>query len=193
MTVNRPRPLLTQMWSKYQDVAPSGHASTNDEVAADLEKIGRVIGGAVKTNFDTGAAELRAAPEGSYPPHPVGFTNGCATRMSYVLNNCGIAIPKVPGRTVTGGDHKNYIYRVSLMVDFLESVFGKPDIAEGSGALRPHFLNKKGIIRFGVTFADASGHVTLWDGQRAVDEDYFDVERVRPNVHLLGVGLWLCP
>ena len=76
------------------------------------------------------------------------------------------------------------------MKTFLPHTFGKADIEKGLRARPEDFSGKKGIIVFDVTFADASGHVTLWNGSKAVDEDYF---HPRPGANLLGVRLWVCP
>jgi hypothetical protein len=111
--------------------------------------------------------------------------------MSYVLNSTGVNIPKSPlWKSVTGADNKNYIYQVEGMRAFLLQTFGEPDIDRGATARPEDFKGKKGIIIFDVHFTDASGHATLWDGTKAVDEDYF---HPRPGAALSRVRLWQCP
>lgn len=175
----------------FQDVAPEADGSYPEGVIKSLAKVGNKIGGAVKRNFDQGIQDIRNSP-GNYPGSPTGFTNGCATRMSYCLNNSGMPIPKIEGQTVTGADNKNYIYRVRQMEAFIRERFGSPDINKGPEATRADFAGKQGIIAFGVPFSDASGHVTLWNGQKAADEDYFDAGS-RHGLPLIGARLWTCP
>lgn len=161
-----------------------------DGVIASLKKVGDTIGGLVKRNFDMGIEDIQRSP-GWYPVSPTGFTNACATRLSYVLNHSGAPIPTSHlWSTVTGADHKNYIFRVRDMRTYLPHAFGPPEIDKGEGATAEDFAGKRGIMVFDVNFADASGHATLWDGERAVDEDYF---HPRTGLTLLGVRLWVCP
>lgn len=185
------RPKFELMWVFFQDVAPDPDQSYPQGVIKSLAKVGDKIGGAVKRNFDQGIQDIQNSP-GSYPAAPTGFTNGCATRMSYCLNNSGVPIAKIAGQTVTGADDKNYIYRVRQMEAFIGERFGSPDISKGSQAIRADFAGKKGIIAFGVPFSDASGHVTLWNGQQAADEDYFEAGS-RHGLPLIGARLWICP
>jgi hypothetical protein len=179
------------MWLRFQDVAPDSDHSYPAGVITSLAKIGNKIGGAVKRNFDLGIENIRSSP-GNFPANPTGFTNGCATRMSYCLNYGGLPVAKIDGQTVTGADHKNYIFRVRQMVSFITERLGSPDITKGPEATRSDFIGRKGIIAFGVPFSDASGHVTLWDGQQAADEDYFDATS-RHNLPLIDSRLWICP
>ena len=179
------------MWSRFQDVAPSPNSQYPAGTIADLKKIGDRIGGTVKRNFDQGVLDIQGSP-GSFPAAPKGFTNGCATRMSYVLNHCGVPVPHLHGATVTGADHKNYIFRVKDMQHFIPREFGKPDLHKGPEATQLDFAGKRGIIIFSVHWKDATGHVTLWNGQDAVDEAYF-TPGSRHGAPLLGVSLWVCP
>ncbi len=185
------RPIFGSMWLRFQDVAPDADHTYPEGVIKGLQKIGNKIGGAVERNFDLGVQNIRNSP-GSFPTNPTGFTNGCATRMSYCLNYSGLPVSRIEGQTVTGADHKNYIFRVKQMVSFLSDQLGAPDISKGLEAMRNDFISRKGIIAFGVPFSDASGHVTLWDGQRAADEDYFDPAS-RHNLPLIDARLWICP
>jgi len=185
------RPNLAMMWTRFADVGPMNSGGYPRGTIADLRRIGDKIGGAVKANFDAGIKDIEGSP-GGFPPHPLGFTNGCATRMSYVLNYDGVHIPQISGETVTGADKKNYIFRVRTMDSFLSRTFGKPDIAKGANSVPTDFRGKKGIIAFAVQFSDASGHITLWNGEAAVDEAYFTPE-TRHGAAMLGAKLWICP
>lgn len=103
-----------------------------------------------------------------------GFTNACAIRMSYSLNNSGFLIQKGIWKTVSGGDKKQYIYRVSDLLKYLTSTFGKPDKTVKSP--KPSdFAGVKGILVFGVQWSDATGHATLWNGSTCSDHCYFPV------------------
>ena len=184
------RPKLDTMWRRFQDVVPLNDESYPDGVIKSLQTVGDKIGGGVKKNFDMGIEDIRNSTA-SYPVSPSGFTNACATRLSYLLNYSGFPIG-INGlwQTVSGADHKNYIFRVRDMKTFLPHTFGKPDIDKRPRSQPEDFAGKKGIIVFDVHFSDASGHATLWDGTKAVDEDY---SNPRPGAALQGVRLWVCP
>lgn len=81
-----------------------------------VPSVGKKIGGKVQENIDLGVKDPKA-----------GFTNACAIRMSYSLNNSGSLIPRGIWKTVSGGDKKQYIYRVSDLSKYLTNTFGKPD------------------------------------------------------------------
>ena len=85
-------------------------AVTKLERVKTFDDISSVIGGKVKLNFDAGY-----------------FENGCAIRMSYVLNQTGCDIPKIPEETVSGRDGKQYIYRLTALRNNLIKRFGPPD------------------------------------------------------------------
>ena len=184
------RPKLDLMWLRFQDVAPAADESYPNGVIASLKIVGDKIGGHVKTNFDLGVKDIQDHPT-QYPTQPIGFTNACATRLSYVLNYNGIHVPKSPlWKSVTGADHNNYIYQVDGMRVFLQQTFGDPDIKEGTTARPEDFKGKKGIMVFDLHFSDASGHATLWNGTKAIDEDFF---HPRAGLTLSAVKLWECP
>lgn len=121
------------------------------------------IGGKVQENIDLGVKDPKA-----------GFPNACANRMSYSLNNSGITIPMGVWKTVSGGDKRQYIYRVSDLIKYLTQTFGKPDKTVKKP--RPSdFAGEKGILLFGVQWSDATGHATLWNGSACSDHCYFPV------------------
>lgn len=101
-----PRPLLAAAWKKFNYIYNGG----------DLIAMGDKIGGKVKYNIDLGKEK----------PH-LGFTNGCAIRMSYVLNHTGVQVPFIKGEVSSGAEGKWYIFRVRQLTSFLRTRMGKPD------------------------------------------------------------------
>ena len=104
----------------------------------------------------------------------------CAIRLSRALNYSGIAVPAdfAGMRTIGGADGKRYAFQVRGMRPWLETTFGPPQIRAERPVDRRRFLGKKGVIAFVIPFADASGHVDLWDGSHYTYEqldpqDYF--------------------
>lgn len=145
------RPKFKDAWAAskriYDPVDPSG-------------KVATVIGGKVALNI---------APKGTW-------TNTCAVRMSYILNQSGETIPFVPHKTVSGAKHHWYFHYVRDVIAFLNKQWGKPDLVTtyppaGGGKL----VGKKGLILFEVSgWGDASGHATLWNGSMCYDHCYFN-------------------
>jgi hypothetical protein len=182
------------MWAAFQEVAPPPDQSYPNGVIESLRIVGDKIGGHVKINIDLGIQDIAESFKDdpfSFPKKPVGFTNACSIRMSYVFNKCGVHIPKSKlWSTVTGGDHRNYIYHVNEIKVFLLHMFGEPDLMKGHGAQPSGFAGRKGIMVFDVQFSDSSGHATLWNGTRAVDHEYFNPGG---RLTLSGVKLWECP
>lgn len=117
--------------------------------------VGKKIGGNVQKNIDLPAG---------------GFQNACPIRMSYVLNATGFPIRKSSAyASVSGADQHQYIYRIGDMMTYLESAFGKPDKTVRSPKLSD-FAGMHGIIVVkGHGWANAKGHITLWDGAQCSD------------------------
>jgi hypothetical protein len=139
------RPNFIKAWMHFSDINIS------------VKDVGKKIGGHVQINIDT---EI--------------FQNACPIRMSYVLNKCGILIPR-GGKyaVVSGQDKKQYMYRVNDMIPYLEEIFGKPDITINHPKMSD-FSGKKGIIVFsGNGWSNARGHVTLWNGMVCSDACHF--------------------
>jgi hypothetical protein len=119
------------------------------------------------------------------------LTNTCVLRMSEAFNLAGNAIPR--GRaglyTLKGGDKLNYAVRVAEFRKYMVSAFGQPDIVRKPPKGRPvgvastEFPGLRGVLCFQVSFSDATGHFTLWDGSRAVHGDYFN--------RAFQVSLWM--
>lgn len=148
-----PRPLFQTMWHHFIVIYGDGS----------VPSVGKKIGGKVQENIELGVKDPK-----------IGFTNACAIRMSYSLNNSGISIPKGVWKTVSGSDKKQYIYRVSDLIKYLSQTFGKPDKSVRNP--KPSdFARLKGILVFGVHWSDATGHATLWNGSVCSDHCYFPV------------------
>ena len=104
--------------------------------------------------------------------------NTCAIRMSRVFNYSGYEIPKKSsGKTISGGDKRRYFFRISDLKKFIISNFGKADYY----ATPPYDLTElskwKGIILFEVkVWSDATGHITLWDGNSCINDDCYHKE-----------------
>lgn len=107
-------------------------------------------------------------------------TNSCAIRLSRALNYGAFHIPYISGLSVVSGEDKLwYAYRVREVTAWLKRLWGRPQVvlkyANRLGAPEA-LLGKKGILVVEVPFSDATGHMTLWDGQRCIDDsDYFDL------------------
>lgn len=140
------------------------------------QRVATLVGGYVEKNINN-------------PEHSQKWTNTCAVRMSYILNHAGFIIPKIPGQTVSGGDQRQYFFRVKNLITFLETKWGKPDVVKyppsGGGAL----AGKKGVILFEVSgWDDAQGHATLFDGNTCYDHCYFNEPGV--NYHTDQANFW---
>lgn len=104
------------------------------------------------------------------------FTNCCAVRMSYAFNKAGIKIPYIKEQTVSGEGKKDwYIFRVRIFKKFLdEKNYTKHTTKEKS---LEEFKDKKGVIVFDVDWADATGHVDLFNGSVVEGKDYTNVAK----------------
>lgn len=80
--------------------------------------------------------------------------------MSYALNNSGVNVPRGVWKTVSGGDRRQYIYRVADLITFLNHAFGKPDKTV-KNPKASDFAGMKGVLVFAVQWSDATGHATL--------------------------------
>lgn len=125
-------------------------------------KVAQVIGGNVALNINHRDSKLR-------------WRNTCAVRLSYILNQAGMPIPRIPGQTVSGADNRWYFYRVKNLIAFLQQRWGKAEIVKyppsGGGTL----AGKMGMILFEVSgWSDAEGHATLFNGSNCYDHCYFN-------------------
>jgi hypothetical protein len=105
--------------------------------------------------------------------------NTCAVRLSRALNYGNMPISgkltKSLGiTTLTGGDGKLYIFRVSDMKKYLSNALGVSPLRITSGFDKA-FAARRGFVSFDVVgWNNASGHVALWDGLdfREAHDDY---------------------
>lgn len=81
--------------------------------ADSAEQVAQVIGGEVAANIRDKRNPWR---------------NTCAVRMSYILNQAGVPVPNIPGKTKKGGDHHNDFYRIRDVIAFLKSHWGAPEV-----------------------------------------------------------------
>src|SRR5437773_7678142 len=109
------------------------------------------------------------------------ITNTCAIRLSHSFNQAGSKIPgNVPGlNTVAGANRDRYAFRVKEFRKWLEQKYGKPTLARsgtGTSEAPEGFEGKKGIICFvDCGWSDATGHLDLWDGEKCVGHQYFEL------------------
>jgi len=99
------------------------------------------------------------------------YQNTCATRMSYAFNKGKYKI-KLPKNFMDEKTGEPYIASVLNMIKFLKKQFGNSDIKFDGNV--DNFIskihNKKGIIVLLIPiWDDATGHVTLWDGNSCID------------------------
>lgn len=110
------------------------------------------------------------------------FKNSCAVRLSHSLNKSGETIPFIKGQTSSGKKRIQgkvttnwwYIYRVSQMKTYLTQKYGKPTIYRKKEKFKK--CSSKGILVLDINWSDATGHATLWDGKKTIDDSdrYFD-------------------
>lgn len=132
-----------------------------DDVGQSVSAVGTLIGGKVDYNIN------RLTPAQGQ------FRNACAIRMSYVLNNAGLKIPKMSGKTVSGKEGDWYLYKVKDLVSFMRKSFGEPDEIINIPT-KSKLIPYKGIVVFEVDqWDDATGHATIWDGVSCSDKCYF--------------------
>lgn len=161
------RPFFAAAWAASQQIYDPINSG---------QRVATLVGGYVEKNINNSEPSQK-------------WTNTCAVRMSYILNHAGFIIPKIPGQTVSGGDQRQYFFRVKNLITFLEAKWGKPDVVKyppsGGGAL----TGKKGVILFEVSgWDDAQGHATLFDGNTCYDHCYFNEPGV--NYHTDQANFW---
>jgi hypothetical protein len=164
------RPSFSLAWAASQriyDAADSG------------KKVAEVIGGYVAKNINNPNPEQR-------------WDNTCAVRMSYILNQSGLIIPRIPAQTVSGADQRQYFFRVKNLMSFLVQQWGKADIVKSSPKVGDALLGKKGVILFQVScWGDAQGHATLYNGSMCYDHCYFNEPGA--NYHTDRANFWSLP
>lgn len=110
--------------------------------------------------------------------------NTCAIRMSYTINLSGVEIPYDGTKTISGANGKWHYYRIKDLQAYLENhnaIFGVPGDTDTSSLLSKPFFSgkiagKRGIIIYHKQFSNATGHITLWDGNSCIaNDDYLNV------------------
>ena len=112
------------------------------------------------------------------------FENSCAMRLSYAFNKGVFTVPSKVNifpnpddvERWRGKDGKAYIIKANDMIRWIKKEFGNPELeVETHGKdISSQLFNKKGIIVFIVDGWDnATGHVTLWNGNECGDHCYF--------------------
>lgn len=130
-------------------------------------KAAQVIGGNVAKNIGNPNAAQR-------------WSNTCAVRMSYILNQSGLVIPTIAGKTVSGVDKRQYFFRVKDLIAFLQQRWGQPEIVNNPPSGGGSLAGKKGIVLFEVSgWSDAAGHATLYNGSGCYDHCYFNEPEAR--------------
>ncbi len=102
------KPSFSRAWAAAQQIYDPKNSGA---------KVAQLIGGRVAQNIN-----------GSDPKQR--WENTCAVRMSYILNQAGMAIPRTPGKTVSGADKQQYFFRVKDLIHFLEQKWGKAEIVK---------------------------------------------------------------
>lgn len=164
------RPSFKAAWSAAQKI----YDPTNPTA-----KVAKVIGGNVALNINIADPKIR-------------WENTCAVRISYILNQCGLKIPKIAGQTVSGEDKIQYFHYVKDVIKFLTQRWGDPIIVKypssGGGVL----AGKQGLILFQVSgWSNAMGHATLFNGSICYDHCYFN--ELESNYKTDKASFWSLP
>ena len=127
----------------------------------ELGQLIKVAGGVLQQNFDKG-----------------NFINGCAARISYVLEQTGCTVPAIPGQTVSGKNGEQYIYRLDALEQFLTKAYGPPDLKWRYTSMtdaneRVNLKGKKGILierweKGWLPITTCTGHAGLLEGDSTI-------------------------
>ena len=167
------KPSLLSLWSAFPD-----HVAYPD-----LVDLYTMLGGAAAQNINSPGF----GPKG----------NTCASRLSVAFNKAGAPISAVTAKAVGAAtlgcaDGSRIIFRVSEFRKYLLHVLGKP-VGDVTSPYDDAFRGKKGIIAFTVNWADASGHIALWNGQayREAHDNYATyVNPINPKVKTTRGEFW---
>ncbi len=87
------RPFFHTAWAAAQRIYDPSNSA---------EKVANMIGGHVEKNINNPDTNQR-------------WNNTCAVRMSYILSESGVLIPRIPGQTVSGADKRQaeVIHRIT--------------------------------------------------------------------------------
>lgn len=94
--------------------------------------------------------------------------NTCASRISVALNKGGSPINRAVAagcgaRTISAADGSQIIYGVADLRKYLLKTLGKPT-KDNISPFDSEFAGKRGIVAFSVNWANAVGHIALWNG-----------------------------
>lgn len=127
-----------------------------------------------------------------YKENPAAYANACALRLSRAFNYGGLEITSsATGYKVKGEDGKRYLLRVADIIALVKANFGAADIVTSPRGLdvSSEFQGDTGILIFEVSgWGNATGHVTLWNGDDCGDSCYF--VHSTPNVTTTRVLFW---
>ena len=104
--------------------------------------------------------------------------NACAVRMSYAFNHIsGHEIPAQPAGVhghVWTGVRGHYILGSKGFANYITKTYGDPEVHKPKHH-QEHYTDRKGILFFDVRgWADAYGHVALWDGEKGWRGQFFE-------------------
>lgn len=170
------KPKLASLWTTFPD-----HA-----VYRDLVDLYTMLGGAATRNIDSPGFDRQG--------------NTCASRLSVAFNKAGAPITDAIARSVGAhtlgcADGSRIIFRVSEFRRYLRHVLGKP-AGDSASPYDDTFRGRKGIIAFTVNWADASGHIVLWNGRnyREQHDNYATfVHPINPNIRTSRGEFWELP
>ena len=171
------KPSLLSLWSGFPD-----HTAYPS-----LKDLYTMLGGAAAQNIDSPGFGVNG--------------NTCASRLSVAFNKAGAPITTAVARgvgaaTLGCADGSRIIFRVSEFRRYLVHVLGKPT-SDISSPYDDAFKGKKGIIAFTVNWADASGHIALWNGQGFREPGHDDyaayVSPINPKVKTTRGDFWELP
>lgn len=147
------KPSFISAWAASQRIYSPSNPSAH---------VAKKIGGYVEKNINNPDPSQR-------------WGNTCAVRMSYILNQSGVKIPRIAGQTVSGADKQQYFFRVVNLITFLEKIRGKAEVVQHSPSGSGELAGKKGIILFEVAgWSNAQGHATIFNGITCYDQCYFN-------------------
>ncbi|VWC57287.1 hypothetical protein BCO18175_00513 [Burkholderia contaminans] len=96
-------------------------------------------------------------------------------KLGYILGEAGMVMPRIPGQTVSGGDDRQYFFRVRDLIRLLEQRRGKAERVEYPPSNGGSLAGRQGVILFEVSgWSDAQGHATLFNGRTCYDHCYFN-------------------
>ncbi len=159
------RPSFALAWSAFS------------QINVPVMQVGKQIGGKVQANIEANI-----------------FQNACPIRMSYVLNRVGIRIQRNHEyAVVSGGDQYLYMFRIKDMMAFLAHTLGKADKTVRSPKTSD-FVGMRGIIVIkGHGWANAAGHVTLWNGSVCSDTCHLMADPDNGQFVPETASLWVLP